>query len=146
MQIDKRQIFFRCVQIQTNLLSVQNDKFKERFQFQTSFISRRLARLKATRFLTRLLSPRDQDKFFQIYSRFLFLSYQDYCLNVLVKLLFHCLFYFSKFYLSYPSGLQKVRLNLRSNLRFNLRFKFQTLVSFRKYQSKSLVNTFLPFQ
>ena len=90
-----------------NLLSTQVDKSKERFQerFQVSFISRRLTRLKETRFVTRLLSAKDQDKFLQISSRFIFSSYQDYCLNVPVKLLFHCLFYFSKFYLSYQHNL-----------------------------------------
>ena len=55
------------------------DKFKERFQdrFQTSFIPRRLIRPKVTRFLTRSLSAKDQDKFLQISTRF-HISNQNY--------------------------------------------------------------------
>ncbi len=92
------QIYFRRVQIQTNLLFVQNDKFKERFQdrFQTSFIPKRLTRLKATKFLTRSLSSKHQDKFLQISTKFHFSSHQDYCSNTPVKLLLKLLFiYFS---------------------------------------------------
>ena len=97
----QRQIYFQRMRASPDKSTIGTrfqDKFKERFhdKFQISFIPRRLTRLKGTRFLTRLLSAKNQDKFLQISTRFHFSSYQDYCSNTPVKLLLKLLFiYFS---------------------------------------------------